>query len=554
MHTLHTAKWTWTFLGFLALVIALALVLLPQSPLAHMEEAGSYTEGLAGAPQHLNPLLAQYNSTDRDICALLFEGLTAFDEAGRLVPRLAERWEVSSDGLTYTFFLRRGVFWHDGAPFTADDVVFTAGVMADPDFQALDPSGLFDLWSSVKVEKVDDYAVRFTLSEPFAPFLDYSTVGILPAHLLKQVPVSDLPKSAFNYQPVGTGPFTVESVSAKEVRLKSNPAYYGERPRLQSVAFRFFPDVESIWTAYQKRQVDGLGQVPPAALARIQSTPSLRLYSARLAQITMVLLNLQDPELPFFAEVPVRQALMWGLDRQGLIERVLDGQGILANSVIFPESWAYHPAAPAYTFDPTKAMRLLEDAGWKDADGDGVREKEGRTLSFTLLTSEDPVWQEVAGELARQWRAIGVEAVPETVGFYELVGRYLYPRRFQAALVSVELAGDPDPYPLWHSTQAAEKGQNWAGFADRRADEVMEEARRIVDQTRRAELYAEFQAIFAEQVPAVLLYYPVYNYAVDQRLKNVQLGPLMSPADRFRTISQWYIETRRSLLALGKVR
>ncbi|MBC7242760.1 MAG: peptide ABC transporter substrate-binding protein, partial [Anaerolineae bacterium] len=214
---MHTAKWTWVLLSALALVTALALVLLPQSPLARVEEAGRYTEGLAGAPQHLNPLLAQYNSVDRDICALLFEGLTAFDEAGRVVPRLAERWAIAPDGLTYTFVLRKGVYWHDGAPFTADDVVFTAGVMADPGFQALDPSGLFDLWSSVKVEKLDDYTVRFTLSEPFAPFLDYSTIGILPAHLLKQMPVPDLPKAAFNSQPVGTGPFMTDSVSAKEV-------------------------------------------------------------------------------------------------------------------------------------------------------------------------------------------------------------------------------------------------------------------------------------------------------------------------------------------------
>ncbi|MGQ9517222.1 MAG: ABC transporter substrate-binding protein [Anaerolineae bacterium] len=551
MRTSHTSKWAWAFLGIAALIIALFLVLLPQSPLARLEQAGDYIEGLAGTPQHLNPLLSLYNNVDRDICALLFEGLTSFDEAGQIVPRLAERWEISPDGLTYTFFLRKGVYWHDGAPFTADDVVFTAGVMADQDFQAMDPSGLFDLWSSVRVEKLDEYSVRFTLAEPFAPFLDYSTIGILPAHLLKQVPVSDLPKAAFNAQPVGTGPFMVDSVSAKEIRLKANPAYYGEHPRLHSVTFRFFPDAGSIWTAYQKRQVKGLGQVPPAVLPRIQSAPSLRLFSARLAQVTMVLLNLQDPELPFFSEAPVRQALMWGLDRQGLIERVLEGQGIAANSVIFPESWAYNPNAPAYTFDPGKAEGLLEGAGWRDADGDGIREKDGRRLAFTLLTSEDPIWQGVAGELARQWRAIGVEATPEPVGFYELVGRYLYPRRFQAALVSVELAGDPDPYPLWHSSQASEKGQNWAGFSNRRADEVMEEARRTVDQARRAELYAEFQKIFSEQVPALPLYYPVYNYAVDQSVKNVQVGPLMSPADRFRTIAQWYIETRRPRLSLG---
>jgi len=480
-----------------------------------------------------------------DLCSLIFEGLTDFDERGVVVPRLAKSWDVSDDGLTYMFELREDVVWHDGAPFTADGVLFTVGVMSDPDFLALDSSGLFDLWSSVTAEKLDDYTVQFVLSEPFAPFLDYTTMGILPAHLLSKIEARLLPKAQFNSQPIGTGPFKVESVTAKRVALTANHAYYGDKPIMESLVFRFYPDTESLFAAYAKGEINAISQVVPSLVSRVGAEHSLNLYSARLSKYTMILFNLTDEELPFFQQAEVRRALLWGLDREAIVNRVLGGQGVVAHSPLIPDTWAYNSNVFTYDHDLPKAKELLDQAGWTDLDGDGIREKDGRRLEFSLTTSGDPTWSRVVQELTRQWEELGVLVVPETVSFPRLVGEFLYPRRFEAILIAPEFAGDPDPYPFWHSTQIDQGGQNWSGFAHRRADEIMEEARVTTDQARRMQLYHEFQDIFAEQVPAILLYYPVYNYAIDAKVQNVQVAPMNDSSDRFRTITKWYIETKR---------
>jgi peptide/nickel transport system substrate-binding protein len=514
------------------------------TPAAVSQDGGAYIEGVAGIPQSLNPLLSQYNELDRDLCALIFEGLTDFDARGEIVPRLAHKWEITPNGLTYTFYLREDARWHDGAPFDADDVLYTYGVMADADFQALDASGLFDMWTDIKVEKVGDYTVKFTLPEPYAPFLDYTTIGLLPAHLLSKVEPRLLSEAQFNARPVGTGPFKVVSVNAQQITLGANTDYYAQRPRLDSVTFRFYPDAESLLPAYQKGAVAGISQVTPAMLTRLRSERNLRIYSARLAKYTMVLYNLNSKELPFFQQVEVRQALNYATDRAAIVRQVLGGQGEPAYSPFIPDTWAYDAQAVLGTYDLDKAKQLLEKAGWTDTNGDGVREKDGRKLQFTLLTSDDATWTRVAQELSRQWTALGVQVAPEAVSFSRLVGQFLYPRRFEAILIAPEFAGDPDPYPFWHSTQAVLKGQNWSGFVHRRADEVMEQARATHDMPRRLELYREFQRIFAEQAPALTLYYPIYSYAIDARVQNVQVAPMTKPSDRFRTITQWTAPTR----------
>ena len=525
-------------------VAAVVYVVVPRANFFETERGGALVEGVAGSPQSINPLFSQYNDVDRDIGSLIFEGLTDFDSRGVIVPRLAESWDVSDDGLTYTFKLREDVVWHDDAPFTAEDVLFTVSIIGDPDFLLLDSSGMFDLWSSVTADKLDDYRVQYALSEPFTPFLDYTTLGILPAHLLSKISVSQLAKAQFNSQPVGTGPFTIETVDAKKVRLVANPAYYGQKPVLESLTFRFYPDAESLFTAYENREIDAISHVVPALMPRVAGERALDLYSARLSKYSLVLFNLTDETLPFSQSPEVRQALLWGLDREAIVNKVLGGQGLVAHSPMIPDTWAYNAEVFEYDHDPSRARELLDQAGWADADGDGIREKDGYQLEFSLISSDDPVWTRVVQEMARQWKEIGVHATPEVVSLPRLVGEFLYPRRFEAALIAPEFAGDPDPYPFWHSTQIGQGGQNWSGFANRRADEIMEEARVTTDQPRRIELYREFQDIFAEQVPAILLYYPIYNYAIDAEVKNVQVAPMNDPSDRFRTISGWYIETK----------
>jgi peptide/nickel transport system substrate-binding protein len=189
----------------------------------------------------------------------------------------------------------------------------------------------------------------------------------------------------------------------------------------------------------------------------------------------------------------------------------------------------------------------LDASGWQDTDGDLVRDQEGAELSFTLLTSDDPVMTRMAEEMAQQWRAVGVEVMIRAVSSDAAV-HFVRNRNFDAALIEIELTADPDPYPLWHSTQA-ESGQNFAGFTNEEADIVMEEARRTTDRERRFELYSAFQQIFAEEVPALLIYYPIYVYAVDSSAHDVQLSPLLHTSDRFRNIHEWYVLTEEVVVS-----
>jgi peptide/nickel transport system substrate-binding protein len=508
---------------------------------------GTYVEGVAGFPQYLNPLLSGYSEVDGDICALIFSGLTRLNERGEVEADLARGWDVTLDGLTYTFYLRSNVYWHDGTPLTADDVVFTIGLLQDPAFPSPPDLGS-SVWQSVKVEKVDRRTVRFTLAEPYAPFLDYTTVGILPAHLLKERQVAELLTGEFNLDPVGSGPFQLEEIEVKDgvittMVLEQFPRYHGPRPYLDRIQFRFYSSYQTALNAYGAGEIEGIARITISDLPRARALPSLNLFSAQIAEYGLVLLNLGRSDLPFFQEPEVRQALLYALDRQKIIDTVLEGQALVAHSPVIPGTWAYKDDVPHYEYDPEKASKLLDEAEWIKIGSSDVRRKKGRQLAFTLLTSSEPERLGVAQMLVSQWAAIGITVTIKTASPLE-VRAALEQRDFDAVLVHLAIPGDPDLYPFWHETQV-ENGQNYAGFVHRRISEVLEQARVVVNRERRRELYYEFQDAFAQEVPALLLYVPVYTYGIDARIHDPQIGPLTRPSDRFRTIADWWIVPRR---------
>ena len=531
--------------GVALIVLLLWYVAYTTTTVVVPDAGGTYVEGVAGRPSYINPILCQYNQVDSDLVSLIFSGLTDLNERGEIVPALARDWDVSDDGLVYTFYLRRDVVWHDGEAFTADDVLFTVSAMQDEDYQG--PPELAEMWQTVVTEKINNYTVTFTLQAPLATFLDYTTVGVLPEHALASVPAGDLPGDQFSVRPVGTGMFNIGEVSADYVILEANPDYYGEKPLLSKIEFKFYPDNQSIFTAYQQGEVEGISEVLPEDLPKVREEEYLNLYTARLSGYTLIFLNL---DLPIFHDKEVRQALLWGIDRQGIIDRILDGQGIVAYTPIMPDSWAHNYGVHQYIYDPGKAAELLTEAGWVDSDDDGVREKEEVRLEFTLLTNKDPLRRQIIEEIARQLWEVGVKVVPVVEDSAWVVNEALRPRHFDALLFRWgNLPSDPDPYLMWHSTQIGGDGQNYGGLNSVDIDQLLEQGRQSTDQAERVELYRDFQDLFADEVPALLLYYPVYNYAVDEMVNGVQLSPMMDPSDRFRTASQWYIKTRRMMVS-----
>ncbi len=530
--------------GILFLGGVLGLLALNTEMVELPDFGGTYVEGIAGRPNAINPIFSQYNDVDRDLVSLVFSGLTRPDDNGVVQPDLASRWTISPNGLVYTFTLRSDVRWQDGARFSADDVLFTIHAMQDPGYKG--PPNLSTFWRTVAITEVDSITVRFQLTQPYAPFLNYTTIGILPSHLLKDVSASDLLQTPFNRHPIGTGPFQVTELAADGITLEVNPRYYGPRPYLARIQFKFYSDYESIFTAFSRGQVEGISRILPAYLPKARTLNHLTLNTARLGGYSLIFLNLSKPP---FQEKSVRQALLYGMDRQHLINDLLQGQGLVASSPIEPGSWAYDSALNKYAYDVDKAKSLLEAAGWKDTNGDGVRQKDRNTLSFTLITNDDPTRVALATEIAKEWKLIGAQVNVQPIPASLLVQSVLRPRQFDAVLYEWRnFSIDPDQYENWHQTQiptGTNLGQNYSGLNDRDISETLESARRTNDQAKRTELYYKFQERFADLVPALLLFYPTYTYGVDAKVRGVQVPPMLTASDRFRSIQQWYVKTRR---------
>jgi peptide/nickel transport system substrate-binding protein len=520
---------------------------------------GTYTEALIGTPHHFNPLLDSDNPVDRDVDRLLFSGLTRFNSLGRPVPDLGN-WIISDDQLSYTFVLRADARWHDGQPVTSADVAFTVGLMQDPGYSG--PADLGKLWQSVSYKIVNDQTISFTLPEPYAPFLDFTAFGLLPQHLLSGTTAAQLPNLPFNSAPVGSGPFKFAGLTGDKgqvtgVQLTAFDGYHGPAPLLNDVLFKFYPDDSSALAAYQAGDVLGISRIDAGHLDQALRLPQLGVYSSLMPQYSLIFLNLQNPDLPFFQDKRVRQALLRGLNRAGIINQFLHGQGVVANSPILPGSWAFDAGLPTAVYDPTGAARLLDSAGWVIPTGASpgtpgyVRAKGNQPLSFALTIPDDPLHQAIAKSAQATWAGLGVviniNAVdPTTIRDQVLAPR---PRIFDAVLVDLNLAGtpDPDPYPLWHQTQV-DSGQNYGGFDDRISSQLLEQARITLDLDTRARLYYSFQSRFVDQVPALLLYYPVYNYGVDASVHGVQAGLLIEASDRLNSLAQWSVVTRRVIV------
>ncbi len=554
-------------LGVVILATLLIYVALTFTSQPRPGPGGTYIEGMVGQVHAINPLLCQLNDVDRDLCALVFNGLLYLDKNGVPQPDLAARpVEISPDGLVYTVTLRTNVRWQDGQPLTADDVLFTINLLKNPDFPG--PQNQADLWRTVEVSRVNPYNVSFTLQEPFAPFPDYLTLGILPEHILRNVPVADFLSADFNLHPIGTGPFKVEEVGTlggqvDHILLAANSQYFSDPPFLDRVEIKFYADDNAVFSAYRAGQVQGIAKVAYADLPRLREYPKLNVFSAPLASYTLIFFNLSSPDVPFFQDKPVRQALSLALDRQKIIDQALGGNGIVVRGPILPDTWAFDPTLPIPQPDLNRARALLDSAGWKVnrggssspsggviiGSGDiqsslpiGIRAKDGRALAFTLLTSNDSAHLAMAQLVADQWLSIGVTVTVRSVPM--LVTNYLEPRSYEAVLIDLSLPGDPDPYPFWHETQVS-GGQNYSGHKDRDISEILEQARRTNDQNVRREFYQRFQKTFMDDVPAILLSQPIFTFGVDDHIRGVQIGPLEYPSDRFRTVGKWYIVTRR---------
>jgi peptide/nickel transport system substrate-binding protein len=549
-------KIRWQILVVLLTLLVVAVLLLTQQPtqnviLPEPASGGIYTEALVGVFGRLNPLFDVNNPTDRVVNRLIFSSLIRFDSNGIPQPDLAESWGISADGTIYNVTLRSDAFWQDETPITSDDVLFTINFLRS-EFSAY-PADVRSLWDQVAITRLDEKNFKITLPEPFVPFLDFLTFGILPQHLLNAVPADQLSNSDFNLSPIGSGPYkfdhlTVENGQITGVVLTVSDNYYGQIPFTEQIVFRYYPSAETALAAYRQGEVLGISQLPENDIAATCSDPILSCYSSRLPRLSMVLFNLGNNDVPFFQDRKIRRALLTGLNRQWMVDYLLQGQGIVADSPLLPLTWAYYDGVEKINYDPEIAETELKAAGYLLPPDGSVRAKDGVSLSFTMVYPDDPSHTLLAQTIQKDWATIGVNVILQAISYESLFSDYLSPRNYQAALVDLDLSRsyDPDLYPFWHQGEIT-GGQNYAQWDNRTASEYLEQARVIADPNIRARLYRNFQVIFARELPALLLYYPIYTFGVDQRVQGVQAIPLFEPADRFNGIASWYLITNRVL-------
>jgi peptide/nickel transport system substrate-binding protein len=503
---------------------------------------GTYVEGVAGVPQYLNPVIAA-TDVDQDVARLAFSGLTRSDQSGAIAPDLASAFRTERDGRVWTFDIREDATWHDGKPVTADDVVFTVKLLQDRGY--VGPYS--DAFRGVSVERVAVRTVRFTLPDVYGPFADSTTVPLLPSHLLGNVPYAELPRQPFNVSPVGTGPFRVAEVDARQIVLLRNGDFYRtrptrDRPYLDKIILRFYPDRTEALLALSRGEIDGVGGLSSQDAERARSLKAAALYSLPTDNFVSLFLNVRSDRV-VFRERAVRQAIATAIDRGRVLRLAADGRGTVADEFVPQGSWAYVKDVTRYPFSTDGAAALLDQADWKDHDGDGVRDKGGQKLAFTISTSDEPARTAAATEIQRDLNAVGMSVTVKSMPFGQLVDSVARQRSFDALLVEIAVSGDPDPYTFFHSTEVNDPGHNFSGFSTLPIDRNLEAARRTFDEAARRELYAPvFQAI-SREVPVVFLYFSDYLYAQSRLVQGQRIAPLTDPRERFWNVEDWYVRT-----------
>ncbi|MGB9737622.1 MAG: ABC transporter substrate-binding protein [Chloroflexus aggregans] len=510
---------------------------------------GTYREAVVGSPIMPIPLLNDpiTDPTGRVLISLLFDGLTRIGIDGLIEPALAEGYTVDATGEMYTFTLRSGLRWHDGTPITTNDVIFTVRTL-----QELETPGepaLANFWRTTLVERVDNRTMRFILSGPFAPFPALARMPILPAHLLRGIAPSEWPTGDFARRLIGSGPFRLAELRADAAILTANPTYYNGRPFLDQIELRFMATPEAAVAALLRGEVMGFAERWGTNLKTVDVPGEERRIVLPIDEYTTLTFNLR---LPLFQEIPLRRALALGLNRDALIETVLNGLAQPIDTPLLPGTWADDPTIRRVPADPTVAAERLAELDFEPGS-DGIRQRGAQRLSFRLLVDQDERRLAVATAIAEQWHAIGVEVTVESVESTTLVER-LRKGDFMAAIHTwTRIGPDPDVYSLWHSSQA-KGGLNYAGLNDGRIDTLLEQARSEPELAARAELYHEFQRRWLELSPAITLYQPQYLIVSSA---NVQGRAFASPdfanqtlfgaEDRFRDVQRWFVNSFRRL-------
>lgn len=482
-----------------------------------------FIDSSIGDASNLIPYLAS-DSASAAVTDMVFGQLLTLDKDQNLIPEMAESWDVSPDQKSITFHLKKNVKWHDGTLWTAHDVKYQFDMMIHPDL----PSGYKeDFMQAEKAEVVDDYTFRITFKEPYAPALvRMAGLGGLPRHLLKGVKPADIVKSPLARTPVGNGAWKfAEWKGQTHITLESNPDHFNGRPLIAKSITRIIPDPATQFLELKSGGVDMMGLQPLQYLKQTDSAffkDNYQKYKYLASAYTYLGYNLKRP---MFQDKRVRQAICYAIDKKELIDGVLMGLGLEATGPYKPGTWAHNPDVKGCSYNPTRAMELLREAGWVNLGPDGMLLKDGKPLQFEIITNHgNPLRAKTAEIIQQRLKFVGIGVKIRVVEWSSFINNFINKRDFDACILGWTIGIDPDQYSIWHSSKTGEHELNFVSYDNKEVDSIMETARKTFDQEARKKLYYRFQQILADDQPYTFLYAPEALPIVAKRIRGIEPG------------------------------
>jgi peptide/nickel transport system substrate-binding protein len=502
-------------------------------------KGGTYREGLVGEYANFNPIYAS-TSPDRSAAKLMFSSLLEYDQAGELVGDLATDWTVSEDGTVYTVNLKQNVKWHDGADFTAEDVVFTYKTIQNPDVRSV----LNASWQGIQVQAKDKYVVTFTLPNSFTPFPhSLAKGGIIPKHILQSVNPEKMRSNQFNStEPIGTGPYEyVELATAEgsnQLRLQANEEYFLGEPNINQIYLSAYPDQDSLINDFNGGELAAIGGLKAVDYTVISDERNHVWHDSPLTNGIFLFMKNSDDKLQ---EKSLRVALTQAVDRAEILKN-LNGRFVPIDSALLKNQIGYDEQFTQAKFDPQKSQEALDSLGWKKAE-DGWRYRDSEKLTLTITTQNNDYYPQVAEQIKSQLAAVGVNIEIQLVDESAIRSNHVIPHNYQLFLSGIEIGRDPDVFVFWHSSQAGIGGFNLSEYKSDVADASLESGRTRSDEELRDLKYQPFVQAWAEDAPAIGLYQPTYVYVQQTRAKGFESRSITTPEERFNNVHEWFINS-----------
>ena len=503
---------------------------------------GSFNEGILGTFTNANPLYAT-GPVDSSAAHLVFSSLFTYDKDNKLVGDLVDHWSVDDRGIRYEMKLKKGLQWQDGVALTSSDILFTYRTIQNPDAR----SPFFSSWQGIKIEAPRSDTVVFTLPNVLSSFPFALTNGIVPKHILDQVPVNQLRSARFNsINPVGSGPFKWERIEVtgdtpetreEQIGLVPSSNYYGEQPKIQHFIIRSFHDEKRMLNSFEHGELNAMAGLTavPDTLHKMADTKE---YNIPLTGEVMVFFKNSAGDL---ADVKVRQALVQAVNVPDIVKD-LSYPAIIAKGPLLQNMLGYDKTLTQLPYNVDAANALLDQDGWVRGK-DGIRAKDGRQLSFHLYSQSTSEYAHVTYELQKAWQQIGVHVdvvLQSDTDLQAVVNHHDY----DALLYGISLGTDPDVFAYWHSSQADPRAPNRLNLSEYKsptADKALEAGRTRSDPSLRAIKYRPFLEAWRNDAPALALYQPQFVYVTHGTIFNFEPKVLNSATDRYNNISNWMI-------------